>query len=147
MLESPVLQKVINKRIEERHLRTGKHDSGEFFVEQNLKEICAATKSKVMGQYLAHGVQFKRIKDPSVDQSTLNQLVLEEFESRWSTLQGMLELCPGKEVFSELNARLQSSCGINITPTSVLSMMTAGDVPSEIKDLIRGLDHFRCSRD
>jgi energy-coupling factor transporter ATP-binding protein EcfA2 len=143
LLEPSVLQRLVDRRLTEQVSRSGACARHAFSVREELDAICASMKSRIMGQYLARGVQFKKRRSSAIDQSILNQEVLDEFEARWSDLAGRLELCPGKEVLASLNQRLQDVLGFSITPSSILSMMAADEVPSEIKLLIQGLDGFR----
>jgi hypothetical protein len=56
--------------------------------------------------------------------------------------QTRLAIIPGKEALSAINGHLQSTFGVNITPTSVVDAMSATEIPKEMKLLVADLAVF-----
>jgi energy-coupling factor transporter ATP-binding protein EcfA2 len=67
----------------------------------------------------------------------------EAFDQAWASLEGRLEICPGKRVLSELNRRLQAEAQVSVTTSAIVTAMRANEVPSEMRAILRGLDRFR----
>jgi len=75
-------------------------------------------------------------------EATFSQAILEEFEDLWNSEAIRLAIVPGKEALSAINGHLQSSFGVNITPTAVVDAMTRSEVPKEIRLLVADLAVF-----
>jgi len=142
LLDPEVLQRIVDRRIDERSCRRGAAVPA-FDVADVVKQICGEMKSRVMSQYLPRGVDYLKIRDSSVDKTTLTQIVLDEFEKSWSSPPSRLKMVPGKEVLAALNTRLQSVCGFSVTPVAIISAMKLEEVPSDICELVERLDEFR----
>jgi energy-coupling factor transporter ATP-binding protein EcfA2 len=144
VLDPIVLQRIVDRRIKERSLRTGEVERP-FNVAEAMSEIFDAMKSRVMSQHLPRGIDYLKIKNPATDRTTLTQIVLEGFEKKWASPDDRLELVPGKEVLAMLNSKLQEHCGLSVTAASIIHDMKVDEVPEDICKLIAQIDSFRNS--
>ena len=51
-------------------------------------------------------------------------------------------MVPGKEVLSRLNAHLQRTCGVALTPNLIIEAMNDSEIASEMKTMIESLNQF-----
>lgn len=107
-----------------------------------LKEFAEDKKTYVTSQYLAFRRRFQRVESPGIDEATANEVVLDEFKSRWNDGDTRLSMVPGKEALSKLNEHLQEEYKVSVTLTAIIDCMAKGEVPPEIVNLIESLDAF-----
>ncbi len=77
-----------------------------------------------------------------MDETTVNEMALNELDRRWHSLEDRLSLIPGKDALSHLNASLQAASAVSVTPAAIIDAMRVDEVPSEMKDLISMLEEF-----
>ena len=143
LLISPVLTRSIQKKIDSRNEKTGESDKFDGGADQMLDDITSGMKNKVQAQYLSKQLPFLRKDNPGLDDSTLNQKLLEEFEKQWANSALKILMVPGKEVLAKLNFQLQAQHSIALTPTFIIGCMKKQEVPTEISELIENLESFR----
>lgn len=80
---------------------------------------------------------------PGLATVTKTKLANRAFDDQWSSLESRLTICPGKAVLSQLNRLLQASHQVSLSPTRIVSHMKVGDIPPEMRALLRGLEAFR----
>jgi hypothetical protein len=112
------------------------------FARDFLNSFAEKKKNYVQAQYLSTRRAFERGHSSGVHEATYNQIVLDEFEGLWSSEETRLAIIPGKEALSAINGHLQSTFGVNITPTSVVDAMSATEIPKEMKLLVADLAVF-----
>jgi hypothetical protein len=105
--------------------------------------LTGALKSRISGLFLSKRSTYEQNKNPGLDQATINQRLLEEFEKMWSDLTTRLEIVPGKEILSQLNKHLQGRYKVTLSATAIIGAMPQEEVPEEIKNIIVELDYFR----
>lgn len=143
LLEASAIDKAIQQQIIEQNKRTDRKVKYEGTAAELLEELTAPMKYMVSAQFLAKRTPYEKSKLPGADYATINQQLLEEFESTWKEWPQRRFIIPGKEVLSLLNRRLQQECSITITPTAIINAMRKEEVPEEISGLIDALEHFR----
>lgn len=136
------IDRAASRRVADKVRRGGKEVKYMPCAQAVLKEYAEEKKTYVISQYLAYRRRFQRSRSPATDEATANEIVLDEFESRWKEDDQKLAIVPGKGAMSRLNEHLQHGYGITVTPTGIINAMTTEEVPSEIKDLIRSLESF-----
>ena len=68
---------------------------------------------------------------------------LDGFNAKWQSLETRLHVVPGKTVLGRLNAALQASHGISLTPVAIIAEMKASEVPPDLAALLQRLEEFR----
>lgn len=143
LLDPIVLDRALQRRIAEHNKRANTAIECSEKIEDILTSLTGMLKSKVSGQFLSSRSSYEKIKNSSLDQATINQRLLDEFEEIWSNLHRRLEIVPGKEILSQLNAQLQERYKVTLSVTTIIGMMRPEEVPKEIIKLIDELDSFR----
>jgi RNAse (barnase) inhibitor barstar len=143
LLEQTPLKRAIERRLEEKRIRTGKSIQ---FVEDMatiLEKVTAPFKHKVVAQYMTRREQYEKAKKTNLDPTTIKQKIMIELDELWDKLSDRVRIVPGKEVFASLNQYLQQQYKVTISPTLVIESFHAHDIPSEIVVIIDHLDQLR----
>jgi DNA polymerase II small subunit/DNA polymerase delta subunit B len=143
LINRNAIERAIKERIEDKNRRSNKKVT---FAEDTLDLIEKASKdfrNKVFGQLQAKQFEYQKSVNPQLDQSTITEDILEEFDDDWSKLDERIKIIPGKDFLSKLNELLQEKYGISISKASIIKNFKKEDVPSEIKDLINKIEVFR----
>lgn len=100
LLVPVVLERALEKAVQDRARRTGIETIICENVTSILERITTPVKSEVQGQYLAKRTEYLRRygRDPA----TINAETLELFDSQWKTIESRLELVPGKSTIKKL---------------------------------------------
>jgi energy-coupling factor transporter ATP-binding protein EcfA2 len=107
-----------------------------------LDDFAAAKKGYVTAQYLANRKRFERSNSPSLNEATVNEAALNDFEICWKDSSSRLEVLPGKEALSAINQHLQTQYGVSITPTAILDAMLREEVPLEMQEIVNDISKF-----
>jgi hypothetical protein len=116
-------------------------DVGEIFA-----DLAASIRHEVLAQFIAHRTQFEKGKNPNYSNTTIMANLISQFDSAWNTTDGKIEMIPGKEMFSQINRRLQSSHNLSVTATDITRTMSPDEIPTEMKNLLFELEQFRLQR-
>jgi len=112
-----------------------------LYVETSLNAITDELKPNVLGQLSAHRVRYfdgKTKKDPSTIVSECIKLL----EAEWTSLENRLSIVPGKQLLTLFNQKLQIDHKINITPALIIKHINIQQIPDDLVNIIRELDHF-----
>jgi predicted ATP-dependent endonuclease of OLD family len=142
LLSDSALQRAIEKQIKEYNKRTNSEITFNVDMTAILDEITEKLKNKVRGQFMSHGYKYLKSKNPAWDTATINQKLLEDFDTIWANPNGRLSIVPGKEVLSQINNYLQENYKVTLTPNMIISSMTISEIPEEIVSLIESLEDF-----
>lgn len=139
LLVPVVLEKAIKQRLIERAT------SLDFHIDAVLEEITNPLKSSVSGSYLGARVDYFRKRSSGIATSTVSTDAMENFERRWSDISLRMEIVPGKEVFSKLNAYLQDNYRVSLTPFQVVRNFNRFNVPKDLVTFLRKVDSIFCA--
>lgn len=143
LLAPAAIDRALTSRIAEHNKRTTDNIECIEKAHDILESLTGVLKSKISGQFLSKRAQYEKSKNPSLDQATINQRLLEEFEEVWGNLGRRLEIVPGKDILSNLNKYLQDRYKVTLSAAAIISAMRPEEVPDEIRNLIEKLDNFR----
>jgi len=139
LLVPEAIDRATVRKLVERGKRTGNVVSYTAQAEHFLKEFATEKRSYVLAQYLAYRRKFERTNSPKLDEATVNESALKEFDEAWKN---ELNVIPGKDALSALNELLQNDYSVGITHTSIIEAMHADEVPSEVVELVNKLAEF-----
>ncbi len=139
------LDRAVLNRIAENVRRGGQEVAYHALAREILENFAHSKKSYVAAQYVANRKQFERSISAGINDATINELALSEFEDAWVDENRRVEMIPGKEAFSELNKKLQELAGISITPTLVIDVMKKEEISPDMNRLIEGIARFGAS--
>ncbi len=137
------IEKAIRIRLKEKNERTNKNDVIDKSLTEILDIVSSEYKFKTQAQLQSHRIKYEKSKNPRIDESTIIEKVLGEFENEWNNLNSRLLILPGKEFLSSLNQYLQENYKITITYSNILSSTKKEEVPKEIAKLISDIEKFR----
>jgi hypothetical protein len=143
LLIPEALEEAIQRRIDERNKRTNAALRFTNDIEELLSNLTKPLRHRVEAKYLARRRAFEKLKQPGVDESTIDEQLMREFDEAWGDLYSRLRLVPGKVVLANLNTYLQSALGIAITSSLIVDCCPLNSVPAEMKFLIEALEDFR----
>ncbi|MCV9960702.1 AAA family ATPase [Pararhizobium sp. BT-229] len=137
-LDFDILHDSANKRSKEK----SKNELDKNFLYEILDDITGKIKSRVFAQRGMKAVDyFKSIGDKR-DAATISQLIHEETEMLWADITTRLHICPGKEVLSELNSRLQASGLGSLTMRMISEHIKAEKFDRDFFSVLSELDSF-----
>lgn len=143
LLESHAIEKAINKKLSDRKKRIGDAIEFEEQVDNLLEKITSPLRHKTEAQYISKRLAFEKSVHPNLDDSTITEKMMMEFEDQWEKIENRLCIVPGKQVFSSLNKYLQENYKITLTFSQVIDGFSPENVPDEILGLIESIDLFR----
>ena len=136
------LNRAITQRIADQNKRTGKTISFTENIQTLLLSITDAIKHDVQAQFLKRQQPFTKSLNRSLDDATITSQLLAAFDSTWKNLNTRLDIVPGREVLSRLNAHLQKTCGVTITSNLIIECMSEAEIPDEMKMVVSKLNDF-----
>jgi len=88
-------------------------------------------------------LKFEKSKNPKHDESTIIEVILDEFEVIWSSLSDRLKIIHGKDFLASVNTYLQDNYKVSITNSNIINCISKELVPQEMKELIKKIELFR----
>jgi energy-coupling factor transporter ATP-binding protein EcfA2 len=143
LLVPEVLDVAIQRRIVERNRRANTALSFTESAREILTVLTEPLRHKVEAQYLARRRTFEKAKSPGIDDSTIDERLMREFDLAWNSITSRMLLVPGKDVLSTLNLHLQNSYGVSLTSALIIDCFNAEQVPVEMQFLIEKIEEFR----
>ena len=137
------IESAINRRVTEYNNRTGNSISYKEDTNRLLRSISDSFKNKVFAQLQSKRFQYMKRIDPRVNDSTITERILAEFDLIWGDNNTRFKILPGKEFLSSLNEYLQCNYKITITYPNIISDISKADFPEEIKTLLMKINSFR----
>lgn len=143
VLAPSVIDRALAKRISEYNSRTDNDVKCGEKAKDILMQLTDRMKNMISGQYLSKRMEYERSKQPGLDNATINQRLLEEFDNVWSTLSSRMNVVPGKDILSHLNNYLQGKYVVTLSSGAIIAEMMPEEVSPEIHHLMEQLDKFR----
>lgn len=143
LLEPAAIERALLQRITEHNKRSDENVQYEERIEDILERLTDSLKSKIQSQFLSKRVAFEKTKSSGLDQATITEKLLDEFDDIWRELSKRLEIVPGKELLAKLNQYLQATYKVTLTALGIISAMRQDEVPEEILTLMEGLGNFQ----
>ncbi|WP_108422656.1 ATP-dependent nuclease [Flagellimonas amoyensis] len=143
LLIPKAIEKAIKQRIKEVNKRTGKTLEFDGDINEILASLTNEFKIGTQAQLQSHQFKFKKSLNPKLDESTIIESILGEFEIMWTSLETRLEVIPGKEFLSAINRKLQQDYRISLSQANIINALDIALIPEELKELIARIDRFR----
>lgn len=142
LLVPAALDRAARSRLAENIRRGSEEKVYSMSAEETLKNFASEKKSYVAAQYLANRRTFERQASPGINDATVSELALTEFEAEWADHVTRMAMIPGKDAFSGLNHELQEQVNLSITPTLVIDSMRKEEIPDGMKSLVESIAKF-----
>ena len=143
LLVPKAIERAVFTRIAEVTKRTGKNFEFKEDINDILSELSNEFKNRTQAQLQSHRIKFEKSSNPKLDESTIIEKILHDFDIKWRDFDQRLAIIPGKDFLSRLNTYLQEKLKITITQANIINAMTPDTVPIELKQIIDKIDNFR----
>lgn len=143
LLHPPAILQAIHSRLKERQKRGEHVKAFKGDITEMLHRITDGMKNRVAAQLVARRKSHDKRQQASLDEATITERAMNDFDAKWNDPVRRLDLVPGKEVLAALNTELQQTVGVHLTTAQVIDGYTAADVPEEMRSLIVALDGLR----
>lgn len=137
------LRRAIERRMSEQAKRTGADLSLEDDVTELITHLTESMRLRIEARYLTKRRLFEKSRAKGLDDSTIDERLMSEFDEDWRNQDTRCLLIPGKEVLAELNTYIQNKYGITISPTLIISCFVKAEVPDEMVTIIKEIEEFR----
>jgi hypothetical protein len=117
------------------HERTGKAPKVDTIV-RHLETILEDMKGDIVADLSAAFYAFDRKNGVQKASKGVTALVNE----KWKTLQGKIDIAPGKKVFGEIAKFSQQRYGTSVSPMAVARSMKITDVNPEVKAIVTAIE-------
>ncbi|WP_136681233.1 ATP-binding protein [Neptunomonas sp. XY-337] len=139
----PVLQRVLEKQIENRQRRSGEEISIDKNIADYLEEITSELKVDAQSQYIAKRITHHQ--GSSVDTGTISREAIEVFEGIWANINTRMGIVPGKNTLRVLRNAVQEDYKVNLTDVQIIDEFQRDEIPQDLLYLIDQLESFRAS--
>jgi len=137
------INNAIKIRIKERNKRTGNNVTFDENINDLLIKLSDAFKYRIQSQLQSHRIKFEKSKNPKMDESTIIESILGEFDTLWQSLVDRLKLIHGKDFLASLNTYLQDTYKITVTNSNIINSIEKNQVPAEMWEIINKIEKFR----
>ena len=137
------LRRAVKRRVSERSHRTGNDIIFDEDVTDILTRLTTPLRHKIEARYLVRRRPFEKARNPGLDESTIDEKMMAEFDEVWKDIHQRCILVPGKKILSAFNTYLQDTYGITVSPSLIIDCFRKSDIPSEMVELIDEIEEFR----
>jgi len=145
LLSVPVLTRAVEARLSEKARRSGDPKPSTPDLGSLLEDATTEVRHSTFAQIQSREAEYRRRKQPHLDQATITAEISKRFDTEWATPSGRLALAPGKEVLAKINARLQTLAGVSLSDAQIAQQFAQHEIPADIKSLIATLSKFSSS--
>jgi hypothetical protein len=142
LLDPSVIIRAIDARLTEKARRSGETKKPIPAIVGLLDEITNELRHDVFAQLQAKESEYIRRKSPHLDQATITADISKKFDQRWNKVDERLTLVPGKDVLSQINARLEKLVGISVSDVLIAQQLLVAEIHPDIKNLIELIAAF-----
>jgi predicted ATP-dependent endonuclease of OLD family len=143
LLIPSAIERAIINQIDDRNKRTGDNIEYKENVLSIFESITDSLKTYTMSQIILKQKEYIHSLSPHLDDSTITENILRNFESLWISIEERIKIVSGKKVLSALNTYLQENYKITLTPNRIITLIKQKEIPEELQELIEKLDAFR----
>ena len=137
------ISRAIEVRVIEHEKRTGNPIKFEENISTLLMKVTDPMRHRVQSRYLGRRLQFQKSQAPGVDEATITERLMAQYDSEWNDFQKRLTLVPGKDVLASLNSYLQTNYGITVSLSLIIDCFSKTEIPKEMAEIIDKIDQLR----
>ena len=142
LLVPAAIDRAASRKVDDKNKRNGTAIVYSNCAAELLDAYAAERKTYVTAQCSEKMCAFERTNSPKLDNATISELALSDFEALWQDRELKLAMLPGKEALSSINHHLQTEFGVSITPTAIIDAMKIEEIPQEMNSLVQALADF-----
>jgi energy-coupling factor transporter ATP-binding protein EcfA2 len=143
LLVPTVLDRAIRKRIADRQRTDPSCPNWNDDVSLVLMRLTNSMKNQVQARIVSARQQFDRTERPQLHSVTISEEAMNNFDRRWENFESRMLIVPGKETLSALNAHLQDSHKIALSPNFIVELFQQNEIPAEVTALLNQLETIR----
>lgn len=143
LLEPSVIEKAIRRKVDEQNQRSTSKVVFDENIESLLDKITDEFRHMVASKYLARNRSFMKTQKLGLDDSTIDENLMREFDELWKQNDKRLLLVPGKMLLSKINSYLQEKYHITISMSLLVDCFTKAEIPDEMVEIISKIEDFR----
>ena len=134
LLNPQAINRAISKRLAERNPQ---QNSVQPVIDSKslLMQLSNGMKNQVQARLVSSRQKFERSAHSSLDQVTVSEDAMNEFDAKWDNFEHRMRLVPGKELFANLNDHVQKACKISLSPFIVIDSFSR----SELSDFLANI--------
>lgn len=114
-------------------------------MEQLLIAVTEPLRHKVEAQYLSRRRRFAKAKKRNLDDATIDEELMREFDADRQDVRRRILIVPGKDALAKLNEYLQNTYEVSISSSLIVECFRKDDIPPEIAQLVQEIEDF-CKR-
>lgn len=136
------LDRAIARAIEDNVARGGIAPSSVDPAADTLRRLSDPLKSEILAKYAGAAIDYASGSTPKAT-NTLTKAAVDDFESKWASLNSRIDLLPGKQLLSMFNADIQKRYKVQVTPRLIVGSLHKNEIPMDMQRLLRDLESFR----
>jgi len=141
-LVASAIDRLAKQKIRDKRARGSQVPEYECSARDMLNEFAESKRIYVMSQYTDAFKRYHRQSGSRVQETTLLQRAMEEFQARWQDEGERFRMIPGKDALSFINSKLQENFKVSLSATGIVDSMLRSEVPSEMEELIGQIGVF-----
>jgi hypothetical protein len=141
-----VLSKAINGEAHKKHKQQEGKICDEHLLAKKLIEITDPMANEIRSQYAASRSEYLSGHGDKRAQATLIKEADDWFCERWETVEGRIQVCPGKQVLSKLREWAQMEFGATLTTNAITGRMSKTDLAPDLVEALDSLNDFRLTK-
>ncbi|QIG49392.1 AAA family ATPase [Nordella sp. HKS 07] len=145
LLVPAAIDRAAERKVADQARRSGTELSYRACASETLNTFSDFRKSYVASQHLTNRRRYERINQPTLHETRVGEIALEDFDRLWAVEKTRLGLLPGKDALGAINKHLQGEYGVSITPSAIIDAMRSDEIPAEMIKLISMLTKFSVS--
>jgi hypothetical protein len=143
LLQPTAVERAIRKRLQDRTAANLPAIEFREDVSTLLMELADGLKNQVQARLVSARNSFERTVRSTLDQVTISEAAMNEFDQKWEAKEERMKMVPGKELFSALNEFLQAKYKIALSPLVVVENFSRSEVCPQLATLLHKLDQLR----
>ena len=97
-------------------------------------------RQEMQAEYIKHRCNYFR--GNSIDASVPTREAIQWFERQWQTLEGRLNVVPGKSLMARFRERVQDRFGVSFSNIKIAAEFRRDEISSELVTLLTSLEEF-----
>ena len=143
LLEPIPIERAIKKRVKERQQNNPSSPPFTEDVSTLLMQLAEGFKNQVQARIVSSRQQFERDSRSTSHAVTISEAAMNEFDQKWKSVELRMKIVPGKELFSALNAYLQTKYKISLNPIFVVESFLRDEISPDVVALLNKLEAIR----
>jgi energy-coupling factor transporter ATP-binding protein EcfA2 len=141
LLVPAALQRALDRELSERYRRTGEAPIPKETIVDMLHRLSNPHKAELLSQYVARRSTY--LQKSKKDAATIARETIDWFDAKWAVIDQRMEVVAGKDLLAAVRGEVQDSYGVSLTAHKVIEAFRVDEVPSDLIELLHGLDKLR----